>query len=205
LIFFLINVFNMFFIVLNFLFHAWNSFFKLFLMMLCLLFQLSDVLLPLFKHRLEFVLCGLRPLLELLVLFLQLHQCYVQVWIVSWFVDLDQLQFFLQLGNYCVLLHDGCYCGLLDLSKLLLSFVLGSFNFIIIILELVNFEFFILFRLEEFEHLIFLGFKFLVELIHDFFELNFFILIPDGIFVLLLKLIGTCSFVVEFGFGLNVR
>ena len=93
----------------------------------------------------------------------------------------------------------------MDLPKFLLGFVLGSFNFVIVILELVNFEFFILFRLEEFEHLIFLGLKFLVELIHDFFELNFFILIPDGIFVLLLKLIGTCSFVLEFGFGLNVR
>ncbi len=93
----------------------------------------------------------------------------------------------------------------MDLPKLLLRFVLGSFNFVVVILELVNFEFFILFRLEEFEHLIFLGFKFLVELIHDLFELNFFILIPDCIFVLLLKLIGTCSFVVKFGFGLNVR
>jgi hypothetical protein len=59
LVLFLIDMLDMLFIVLNLLLHSRNPFLKFFLLMLCFLFQLSDVLFPLFQHGLELVLCGL--------------------------------------------------------------------------------------------------------------------------------------------------
>ena len=114
------------------------------------------------------------------------------------------MKFLFELIYDGVFLEDGRDGAFLDLSDFLEELLMRVFELLMVVLELMDFEFFFLFWLEEFEHLVLLGDEFLVELVHDFFELLFLVLVPDGIFVLFLKFVCSSSFVLEFGFGLEI-
>ena len=114
------------------------------------------------------------------------------------------MEFLFELIDDSVFLKDGRDGTFLDLFEFLEELLMGVFELLMVVFELMDFEFFFLFRLEEFKHLVLLGDEFLVELVHNFFELLFLVLVPDGVFVLFLKLVGFGSFVLEFGFGLGI-
>ena len=115
------------------------------------------------------------------------------------------MKFLLKFIYDTVFLDDGWDCALLYLFDFLLHFFLDIFELLIVTLEFMDFEFFLLFGLKKFQHFVLLCLEFLIEFIHDFLEFLLFILIPDSIFVLLLQFIGTISLKLEFRFCLMIE
>lgn len=81
-------MFDVFLVVLNFLFEPADSLFKFLLLVLGFFFNFPHVLFSLLKQRLKIKFSGFRTFFEFFVLFFQFHECDVEVGIVGGLVDL---------------------------------------------------------------------------------------------------------------------
>ena len=158
-----------------------------------------------FKQWLQLQFSSLRFLLKFFVFLFEFHKGHIKVRIVSGLIKFNQLQSLFKLVDNRVLFHNSRNSSFLKLSELLLHLLVWSFQLFVIALELWNPDFFILLRFKQLEHLVFFDFQLLVEFVHDFLELLFFILIPDGALVFFLKQVGSSAFVVQLGSGLMIE
>jgi hypothetical protein len=91
------------------------------------------------------------------------------------------------------------------LLDFLLELLVDGLQLLDVAVKLGYFLFLFLFGLEQLQSLILFRSEFLVEFVHDLFQLLFLILIPDGAFELLFKFIGSIPFKLQFRFSLNFR
>ena len=86
---FFIEMFNMLFIVLDFLFEPGHPFLKFLFLMLWLLLKFFQFLLLLLKKWFKIQSRSFRLFFQLFILFLKFHHCDIKIGTVGWFVHLN--------------------------------------------------------------------------------------------------------------------